>query len=45
MEDVLSIIFNDAHLKNGNEDEVYESIVYMVDFAVENKEMWRDNKV
>lgn len=37
MKKVLSIIFNDVHLKNGNEDEVYKSTIHMVDYAVENK--------
>tara|TARA_R110002049_G_scaffold53852_6_gene150285 strand:- start:5888 stop:6907 length:1020 start_codon:yes stop_codon:yes gene_type:complete len=37
MKDVLGIIFNDVHLKNGNEDEVYESTLHMVKYAVENK--------
>lgn len=37
MKEVLSIIFNDVHLKNGNEDEVYKSTIHMVDYAVENK--------
>ena len=36
MKDILAIIFNDIHLKTGNEDEVYESTKYMVDYAVEN---------
>lgn len=36
MKNVLAIIFNDVHLKTGNEDEVYESTKYMVDYAVEN---------
>ena len=36
MKDILAIIFNDVHLKTGNEDEVYESTRYMVDYAVEN---------
>ena len=29
MKDILAIIFNDIHLKTGNEDEVYESTKYM----------------
>ena len=36
MKETLAIIFNDVHLKTGNEDEVYESTRYMVDYAVEN---------
>ena len=36
MKKVLSIIFNDVHLKTGNEDEVYKSTIHMVDYAVEN---------
>jgi exonuclease SbcD len=36
MKNVLAIIFNDVHLKTGNEDEVYESTKYMVNYAVEN---------
>jgi len=36
MKKVLSIIFNDVHLKTGNEDEVYESTKFMVDYAVNN---------
>jgi len=36
MKNVLSIIFNDIHLKNGNEDEVYKSTIHMVDYAVKN---------
>ncbi len=35
--DILAIIFNDIHLKTGNEDAVYNSIVHMVDYAVKNK--------
>ena len=37
MRDVLAIVFNDIHLKDGNEDEVYKSTVHMVNYAVENK--------
>ena len=37
MDNVLSIIFNDSHLKDGNEEEVYESVVHMVNYAVKNK--------
>ena len=37
MKDILAIIFNDVHLKTGNEDEVYESTKHMVEYAVENK--------
>ena len=37
MKDILAIIFNDIHLKTGNEDEVYESTKFMVDYAVKNK--------
>ena len=36
MKDILAIIFNDVHLRTGNEDEVYESTKYMVDYAVKN---------
>tara|TARA_R110002073_G_scaffold148366_4_gene301497 strand:+ start:1883 stop:2902 length:1020 start_codon:yes stop_codon:yes gene_type:complete len=36
MKNILAIIFNDVHLRTGNEDEVYESTKYMVEYAVEN---------
>jgi exonuclease SbcD len=36
MKKVLSIIFNDVHLKTGNEDEVYGSTKFMVDYAINN---------
>ena len=36
MKKVLAIIFNDVHLKTGNEDEVYESTKHMVKYAVDN---------
>tara|TARA_R100000935_G_scaffold51505_1_gene78023 strand:- start:496 stop:1515 length:1020 start_codon:yes stop_codon:yes gene_type:complete len=36
MKKVLAIIFNDVHLKTGNEDEVYESTKHMVSYAVDN---------
>jgi len=36
MKDVLAIMFNDAHMKNGNEYEVYQSAVHMAKYAVDN---------
>lgn len=33
----LFIIFNDAHLKPGNEEETIQSVRHMVNYAVENK--------
>lgn len=37
MKKPLFIIFNDSHLKTGNEKEVENAFNYMVDYAVENK--------
>ena len=39
MKNVLAIIFNNAHLENGNEDEIYISTVHMVEYAVKNKNL------
>ncbi|UXQ88840.1 hypothetical protein [Tenacibaculum phage Larrie] len=33
----LFIIFNDAHIKNGNEDQVYRSCVHLVKYASDNE--------
>ncbi|AGH56755.1 metallophosphatase [Cellulophaga phage phi19:2] len=35
MKDPLAIIFNDAHLKTGNEQDVINSVKHMVDYAVD----------
>lgn len=37
MKTPLAIIFNDTHLKPGNEEEVLISVQHMVEYAVENK--------
>lgn len=37
MKKVLSIIFNDAHLKAGNEQDVVESVKHMLEYARANK--------
>lgn len=37
MKNPIAIIFNDAHLKVGNENEVIHSIEHMLKFATENK--------
>jgi exonuclease SbcD len=36
LKSILAIIFNDAHIQAGNEDETYESIKYMVEYALKN---------
>lgn len=36
MKKPVAIIFNDVHLKTGNEEEVYNSTVHLVDYAVKN---------
>ena len=37
MKKVWAVHFNDIHIKNGNEDDIYEAVKYMVDYCVENK--------
>ena len=37
MKNVWAVHFNDVHIKNGNEDEIYEAVKYMVEYCVTNK--------